>query len=581
MGMQQAPRPQRSPWVRYAPFIAIVVVIAVVAVILVAVSGGDDKKKPAAVSIKGSKSGANGVPLFYNDAKAKGEAGNHTWQDHCDTATGRVAIPILNPPPCVEKFTGDNGGATSKGVTADTIKIGYYIAKPDPIFDVALRQTGAYDPPDDTAKAWESYAKLYASIYELYGRKVEMVRINGTGAFNDAVAARADADRAASQGVFAVVGGPPQARQFAEELAAKHVLCIATCIIAQPEKFVGDNAPYLWPPGPSPDQTSAMVTELIKKQLLGKPAEWAGPDQKGKDRTFTLLTYDTPDAQFKPAWDDLAKRLKDAGANIVAHVDYYLNFNTLAADARTIAAKLKKANATSIVFTGDPVFPASLTKEMTTQGYFPEWVMSGTVLADTNVFARSFDQQQWAHAFGLQLTPAKLPKDKQDAFTLHQWWYGTPPPTDNNFAIEKGAVEYLMLGLQLAGPKLTPEQFKLGMDAAPLSIPADVPSRRTLNSWGDHGLWPGDTDDLAGLDNAGILWWDPNTSGPDETGTVKPGVYRGMNGGLRYTIGHWPTEPLKLFDPADTVFVYTDANVPPELLPVPVPMPPDAPAAKK
>ena len=48
---------------------------------------------------------------------------------------------------------------------------------------------------------------------------------------------------------------------------------------------------------------------------------------------------------------------------------------------------------------------------MTQQNYFPEWVMAGTVLADTNVFARKFDQQQWKHAFGLQLIPARVPKD--------------------------------------------------------------------------------------------------------------------------------------------------------------------------
>ena len=78
---------------------------------------------------------------------------------------------------------------------------------------------------------------------------------------------------------------------------------------------------------------------------------------------------------------------------------------------------------------------------MTEQGYFPEWVMAGTVLADTVVFARSFDQQQWTHAFGLQLTPARVPKPQQDSYTLHEWWFGTQPPTENNFAIVKGNVE--------------------------------------------------------------------------------------------------------------------------------------------
>ena len=133
MGMQQAPRPRRSPWVRYAPFIAIVAIAAIVAVALATRS--DNKKNTVAVggNAVATQSGVNGVLLFYNDAKKKGEVAKYTWQDHCDTTTGYVAIPIINPPPCVPKAAGDNGGATSPGVTADTIRIGYYVSKADPL----------------------------------------------------------------------------------------------------------------------------------------------------------------------------------------------------------------------------------------------------------------------------------------------------------------------------------------------------------------------------------------------------------------------------------------------------------------
>ena len=171
---------------------------------------------------------------------------------------------------------------------------------------------------------------LYGNVLELYGRKIQLVRIDGTGGISDAVAARADADKAAAAGVFAVIGGPAQAKQFSDELAQKHILCVGTCIVAQPQKYYTDNSPYMWPGGPSPDQTSTMVVELIKKQLLGKPAQFGGPDQNGKPRTFTLLTYDTPDGQYKSSWDDLEQKMKDAGADVKAHVNYYLNF----ADAR-------------------------------------------------------------------------------------------------------------------------------------------------------------------------------------------------------------------------------------------------------
>jgi hypothetical protein len=584
MGLQQTPQKRKSPWARYAPIIAIVVIIAIVGVVLAVRSSGSNNNKSNNVTPTGSnvtsKSGQNGVPLFYNDAKAQGVLDKYTWQDHCDTTTGEVAIPILDPPPCTPKVEQkDNGGATSPGVTADTIKIGYYSAKPDPILDTLTKQAGAYDTPQATDQAVKNYVQLYASVYNLYGRKIQLVRIPGTGLGTDAVAARADADSAAAAGVFAVIGGPAQAKQFSDELAAKKVLCIGTCIIAQPQKYYLDHQPYVWPTGPSPDQTSTLTSELIKTQLVGKPASFGGSDVNGKPRTFTLLTYDTPDGQFKSSWDDLEQKVKAAGANIVDHVDYYLNLPTLAADARTTAARLKQKGATTIIFTGDPIFPQGLTAEMTKLNYFPEWVMSGTVLADTNVFARKFDQQQWKHAMGIQLIPARIVPQKQDSYTVHEWYFKTKPPTDNNFAIVKGNVEALMNGLQAAGAHLTPASFKNGMDALPPDVDPANPTLRTITTYGQHNFWPGTPDDPAGLDNAGVMWWDPNAQGPDETGSVGAGMYRLMDGGLRYLPGKWPTTPLKFFDPAGTVTIYGANNVPPDLTPKDEPPPPGSPAA--
>ncbi len=573
MGMQQTPRRQKSPWSRYAPFIAIVVVVAIVGVVLA--TRGSSKSSPK-VNVgepapAPSVSGQNGIPLFYNDAKAQGVAAAHQWHN-CDTTTGLVAIPILNPPPCVEDFSGSNGGATGPGVTATTIKIGYYIAKPDPTLDGVLSQAGAYDPPDKTSQAYKDYSAIYGGTYELYGRKVQLVRIDGSGSGTDSVAARADADRAAAAGVFAVMGGPNQTKAFSDELAQKKILCIGTCILAQPQRYYEENEPYIWPTGPAPDQTSTMVTTFVKNQLAGKPAQWAGPGLQGKTRTFTMLTYDTPDNQYRSSWDDLETKLKATGVPVLDHVDYFLNLPTLQADARTIATRLKQKGATSILFTGDPIFPIFLTTEMTKEKYFPEWVMSGTVFADTNVFARKFDQQQWQHAFGLQLVPARIPKDKQDAFTLHQWWFNNaPPPDDNAYAVVKGDVELMFDGLQLAGPKLTPTAFRNGMDAAPPGTSTTAPTIQTIVTYGNHGLWSGD--DPAGLDNFGLMWWDPNATGPDETGTVGKGMYRLMDGGLRYTRTEWPKGPVNLFDPANTVTIYSETNIPPTLLPKHEPLP--------
>ncbi len=80
----------------------------------------------------------------------------------------------------------------------------------------------------------------------------------------------------------------------------------------------------------------------------------------------------------------------------------------------------------------------------------------------------------------------------------------------------------------------------------------------TITTYGDHGFWDGD--DPGGLDNVGVLFWDPKATGPDETGTQGTGMYRLMDGGKRYLPGHFPTTPMKLFDPANTVTLYQGSD---------------------
>ncbi|MDQ1383177.1 MAG: hypothetical protein QOG65_556, partial [Actinomycetota bacterium] len=313
-------RRRRSPLVRYAPLIAVVVVVAIVAIAL-AVSSGSDKK-PAVATGGGGTTPASDVPIQYAAAKQAGTLANYTWQDHCDTTTGLVSIPILNPAPCVPKDGGSAPTAISPpAVTADTIRIGYYISKPDPVQDGLLKAAGAYDPPANVEQTYKDYAQMFASQYQLWGRKIQMVKVQGTGLATDEVAAKADADKAAKQlHLFAVMGGPAQAESFAAELAANHVLCIGTCSIAAPQRFIEERSPYIWPVGPSPEQTSQMLVSFIKQQLVGKPAQYAGdPAFRTQKRTFAFVSYDTNDGRFKASWDDMVKELKDAGVDLKLH----------------------------------------------------------------------------------------------------------------------------------------------------------------------------------------------------------------------------------------------------------------------
>ena len=108
---------------RYGPFVAIIVVIAVVVGVLVLTGGDDSSKKKA--NTNGQVNTSAG-PVIINDSNRD----SINWGPNCDTKVGRVKIPLTYAPPCVKPFTGDNGGATADGVTADSIKVVVYIGDP-------------------------------------------------------------------------------------------------------------------------------------------------------------------------------------------------------------------------------------------------------------------------------------------------------------------------------------------------------------------------------------------------------------------------------------------------------------------
>lgn len=218
---------------------------------------------------------------------------------------------------------------------------------------------------------------------------------------------------------------------------------------------------------------------------------------------------------------------------------------------------MKTAGVTTVIYTGDPLTPAALTKEASAQDYHPEWIVGPTVLADTTFFGRTFDQEQWAHAFGVALVPGRVPQSDNPNYTLYTWFHGSPPP-NNTYNVIVPTVSVLARGLTMAGPKLTPKTFQDGLFRYPPSGGDPVNPRQ---SWGKHGLWP--FVDYWGSDDGGVLWWDPNATGEDEVGKVGQGIYQYGNGAKRYTLGHFPAAGQGgLYDMASAVSVFP--QLPPE-----------------
>jgi hypothetical protein len=537
---------------RSTSFLVVVVSVLVVAGLLAASAGAS----PASDEADAQKNEAlvKSGPMTPLKAKLQGKT-DIDFGPNCDLTTGRVKIPSVYAPPCVQPYTGKNAGATSDGVTGDEIKIVVYNTDPakDPLVAGAARAAGAETNLNAIQDTWQGYVDIYNRLFELYGRKISVEFFVGTGPGSDTAAAKADAIAIAEKKPFAVLGGPQQSTSvFSDELAHRGVMCVGTCATAVPQKLVEGNKPYIFTNAPSPEQSATLTAEFVGKQVGKGKAEFAGNDAtKAKNRVYGIVHYDTPDGQYKGLFDRLKAQLKKYKITPKADQSFFLDLSRAQETARTVITKMKDAGVTTIIYTGDPLMPASITKEATAQDFHPEWIIGPNVLVDIALFGRTYDQTQWAHAFGVALVPGRTTQDINGTYYLYQWFHGSPPP-NNTYGVINPSVLAFANGVMLAGPKLTPQSFRDGLFRYP---PSGGDAINPQLSWGKHGVWP--FTDYNGTEDVGMLWWDPTAVGEDEVGQVGNGLYRYADGAKRYTRGKVPPKGQGgLFDTASSVTIF-------------------------
>jgi len=227
------------------------------------------------------------------------------------------------------------------------------------------------------------------------------------------------------------------------------------------------------------------------------------------------------------------------------------------ATGRDIITRLKEGGVTTVVYTGDPLAPATLTKIATEQNYFPEWVITGTVLIDTNLLSRTYDQRQWAHAFG----PANLFVRSSRPAALGElwtWYFGTEPPIAGpSLSATIGPIQLLFLALQLMGPDVSPEAFERTLFSAPTLEGSPTLGQISFGtrSWAHP--------DYTALDDQAEVWWDPDATGLDELNHMGKGMWRWVDGGKRILPGQWPETEPTVFDPSRAVITLEEPPLPP------------------
>jgi hypothetical protein len=545
------------------PIVVVVAVVAAVVVAVVASGGSDNGKASSTTTVVASKGATNAASatllppaLSYAKAKAEGKADTIDWGNRCDTDLGLLALPLFPQQQCFAPFKGDNGGATTTGVTGDTIKVVVYLAQAnDPVLKFIYSQIQNNDTPTQTFATYEGYNEMFSKYYETYGRKVQMIRFDATGTVSDSVAATADAETIAHDiKPFMVFGGPILTNAFADTLAQNKVMCVS-CTPGQPAQWYIDRAPYVWDILASPEERQLMVAEYLGKRLANRDAIHAGdPTMHDKKRVLGLISINSSD-QSKQLRDEFTKLLKDKYGVEFASIQTYNLPTELAGTGRDIISQMKQAGVTSVVFDGDPLAPQTLTKIAAQQNYFPEWIITGSLLVDTQAFSRTYDQSEWKNAFGPSALFARIDPNKAGALYLYNWYYGKPAPADQSTPVIVPNVQFLYNALQPLGSQVTPDNFQKVYFGGAI-IPSTPVTPQI--SYGNRGFFP--FTDYAALDDMTEVWWDPTATGLDELGRQGTGMWQFVDGGKRYLPGQWPTTAPKVFDPAGAVTIY---NQPP------------------
>ena len=569
-----------SPLRRWGPIAGIAVVVAVIIGVVVA-SGGDDDSASTTGGDTGTTQAATGkdgditFPMSFRKAKDAG-LDDLDWGARCDTERGQVKIPSFYANECYLPFDGDNGGATAAGVTGDTIKIVIYQGPDDdPIINyitdaIAVDDTNAQ--AQDTINKWVAMLQTYD---ETYGRKVDIQYYVSTGIAVDAVTARADAVKIAEEmKPFQVWGGPALTDAFAEELAARGIQCIA-CGVGETEKTLADRAPNVIGGGPTPIEARYHNVQALAKQVAGQKAEYAGdPKLQAQERKFGYLYIETSEESAKTA-AEYKQALADEGVDLAVMVPYTLDPATLQETAANAISKLRSAGVTTVIFAGDPIAPRDFTKEATAQKYFPEWFLNLSVLVDTNVFGRTYDQEQWKHAFGLSALTTRVDPGAPGEITgtyIYKWFNkGEEPQANDVIGVLVPTPSLFFAVLQEVGPNLTHDSFRAALDRLE---PTHRGVMSVLATWGDHGYWKGIVDDdLGGIDDVVKIWWDPDDTAKDEIRNEGKGVWQFVDGGKRILPGEWKKGDFKAFDKDGAVGVLkevpADEKVP-EYEPLPV-----------
>jgi hypothetical protein len=477
---------------------------------------------------------------------------------------GRLAYPYQQRAPCTRplKKGESNGGATTMGVTAKTVKVVLFLGNHSQQ-DTARTMPGGSAPVDHATNqpayiedSYPDWQTVLNHSFNLWGRKFEFETVNPTGA--DEAAQRADALTVAEKKPFAVVSNaPPVAgggQVFAAELVAKKIIVFYGGIT---NLEAAKQAPYRYLGGFDNNATVINTVQFVARQLKGETAKWSG-DFTTKKRIFGLIR---PESGID--WQYYTSTAKKEGLTLAkgAELVYSVPLDTSQVTAKNqeeapvLVAKLKDAGVTTVLLFTSFAMNQAVLKAADNLDYHPEWVFTGMGAQDIEITARILQgiaPEQMKHVFGLGDLPLYVSGIDDPQVNWFNWYWGK-----NQGVYSAGTVGTLYLlnaGVSLAGPKLTPKTFQQGLFSMPIfGGAASNQVQSFMFAQGPAADLPYDEYSQVGLDYA-IMWWNPTQTGKGkilfDDGT---GRFMYIDNAKRYKAGEWKRGEPKLFDPSNSI----------------------------
>ena len=452
-------------------------------------------------------------------------------------------------PPCVAFFDGDNFGATYPGVTREEIRILVYI-------DGNVAETGGsqgqeerpentfwdlHEPPKPgeqehvQVEAYRAWQRYFNDRYQTYGRTAHFFLHFGNSAGTPETR-RADASAGyARVKPFAVLTDAlGNELDYVEEMARRGVLNFGSFASKQ-ESFFRRFPKLIWGYQPSIELAARTFTSYVCKKVVNQPTVLSGnAGQNGTPRKFGMLH--TTDDEY-PGLVRLAElvqeQLQACGGEISATATfekccYTLDNSNPGDDAAANMSEFSQAGITTILWPGG--IEGHHARAAATQNYYPEWLVLGDGVLDTNHPVRlsasttAFD----GHAVTVSAEPFEPAIEQQLCYqALREAGASRPKPDMHWMCDPYRNLAQLFTGIQVAGPRLGPTSVDKGYHAIPPVRSNDPQVPACFYNANDYTC----------VKDTQALIWDADGEAP---GDNRPGCWRAIQSGKRYLTGEHP-----------------------------------------